>query len=92
MKKIIVACGGAIATSTVASNKIKELCEDNGIRVEINQVRMTEIDSIYEGYDLIVTTAPIDKDYGIPYVNGIPFLTGLNVTESENKILDILGK
>ena len=31
MKKILVACGNGIATSTVVSSKIKEACEINGI-------------------------------------------------------------
>lgn len=91
MKKIIVACGGAVATSTVAANKIKELCDNNGIKVEINQTRMSEIGSIYKGYDLIVTTARLDKDYGVPYVNGISFLTGVNVEKAEADILKILS-
>lgn len=91
MKKIIVACGGAVATSTVAANKIQDLCTSNGIQVEIYQTRMSEIDSIYEGYDLIVTTARLEKDYGIPYVNGIPFLTGINVEKAEQDILEILS-
>lgn len=29
MKKVIVACGGAVATSTMAAEEIKELCEEN---------------------------------------------------------------
>ncbi len=92
MKKIIVACGGAVATSTVAANKVRKLCELNGIDVEITQTRMSEIDSIYEAYDLIITTARIDKDYGVAYVNGIAFLTGINIEQTEQKILEILTK
>ena len=34
-KKVIVACAGAVATSTMAAAKIKELCKKNGIDVEI---------------------------------------------------------
>lgn len=41
MKKIIVACGGAVATSTVAANAIKELCAKHNIPIEILQIRMT---------------------------------------------------
>lgn len=90
MKKIIVACGGAVATSTVAANAIKELCEKNGIAVEINQTRMSEIASIYEDYDLIVTTAKMTQDFGVPYVNGIAFLTGIQKEKVEAEILAIL--
>ncbi|MFX0212251.1 MAG: PTS galactitol transporter subunit IIB, partial [Candidatus Hodarchaeota archaeon] len=32
VKKVLVACGTAIATATVVANKIKELCKANGIK------------------------------------------------------------
>ena len=32
-KKVIVACGGVVATSTIAANKVVELCKKNGIDV-----------------------------------------------------------
>ena len=31
-KKVIVACGGAVATSTIAANKVVELGKKNGIQ------------------------------------------------------------
>ena len=31
MKRILVACGGAVATSTVAADRVRELCRTNGI-------------------------------------------------------------
>ena len=55
-KKVIVACGGAVATSTIAANKVVELCKKNGIDVEICQVRISEIQSNLPA-DLIVTTS-----------------------------------
>lgn len=30
-KKVIVACGGAVATSTLAAEEIRELCEEHNI-------------------------------------------------------------
>ena len=90
MKKIIVACGGAVATSTVAANAIKELCAKHNIPIEILQIRMTDIESNLDGVDLIVTTMRIKKDFGKPYVNGMPFLSGINVEAAEEKILSYL--
>lgn len=91
MKKVIVACGGAVATSTVAANAIKDLCKDNGIKIEIMQMRMSEIESSCDGVDLIVTTARMKKDFGgIPYVNGMAFLTGINREAIEEQILSYL--
>lgn len=87
MKKVIVACGGAVATSTVAANAIRELCKNNGIEVEILQIRMAEIETSLDGVDLIVTTMRIKKDFGVPYVNGMAFLSGINREDTEEKIL-----
>ena len=55
-KKVIVACGGAVATSTVAANAVVDLAKENGIDVEIAQVRISEIESNLPA-DLIVTTS-----------------------------------
>ena len=37
-KKVIVACGGAVATSTIAANAIVELAKDNYIDIVYAQV------------------------------------------------------
>ena len=90
MKKVIVACGGAVATSTVAANAIKELCKAHNIPIEIVQIRISEIEGNLDGVDLIVTTMRVKKNYGKPYVNGMAFLTGMNLEATEQKILDVL--
>lgn len=91
-KKVIVACGGAVATSTIAANKIVELCKKNQITVEICQIRISEIESNLDRTDLIVTTSRIKRDYGIPYVNGMAFISGIGEEAAEAKILEILKK
>ncbi len=64
-KKVIVACGGAVATSTIAANKVVELCKKNNIDVEICQVRISEIESNLPA-DLIVPTSKVKRDFGVP--------------------------
>jgi PTS system galactitol-specific IIB component len=90
MKKVIVACGGAVATSTVAANKIRELAKKEGIAVEVTQCRVNELESKKDGIDLIVTTAKVTKDYGVPVVHGVAFVSGINIAATEQKILEIL--
>ncbi len=89
-KKVIVACGGAVATSTIAANKVVELCKKNGIDVEICQVRISEIASNLSGTDLIVTTSKVKRDYGIPLITGMPFISGVGVDKTEAAILKVL--
>ena len=91
-KKVIVACGGAVATSTIAANKVVELAKDNGINVEICQCRISEIESNLDGTSLIVTTSRVKRDYGIPLITGMPFISGVGVEKTEKAILDVLNK
>ena len=89
-KSIIVACGGAIATSTVAANRIKELLQKNGIDGEVKQTRITELDAEKEGADLIVTTAKVKKNFGVPTLHGVAFISGIGIDKLEEQILAAL--
>lgn len=88
-KKVIVACGGAVATSTIAANKVEELCKNNGIEVEIYQIRISEIESNLPA-DLIVTTSKVKREYGVPLLTGMPFISGVGVEKTQQEILDVL--
>lgn len=88
-KKVIVACGGAVATSTVAANKVVELCKKNNVDIEICQVRISEIESNLPA-DLIVTTSKVKRDFGVPILTGMPFISGVGVEKTEANILKIL--
>ena len=90
-KTVIVSCGTAIATSTVAAKAIEEACKEAGIDVITKQCKAAEI-KIYleQGADLIVTTSQMRFDPGIPVVKGLAFLTGIGTEAVVNEILDIL--
>jgi PTS system galactitol-specific IIB component len=90
MKKIIVACGGAVATSTVAANLIRELAKKHQIDAEVVQYRISELESQKEGADLIVTTGRFKKDIGIPVLQGTAFISGIGVEALEEKILAVI--
>lgn len=90
-RKIIVACGGAVATSTMAAEEIKELCQSHNIPVELIQCRVNEIETYMDGVHLICTTARVDRSFGnIPLVHGMPFVSGVGIEALQNKILTIL--
>ena len=62
-RKIIVACGGAVATSTMAAEKkLKQLCQNHNIPVELIQCRVNEIETyIWDGVHLHKITAKVDR-------------------------------
>ncbi|MFU2314470.1 PTS galactitol transporter subunit IIB [Rahnella sp. PCH160] len=90
-RKIIVACGGAVATSTLAAEEIKELCAAHSIEVDLVQCRVTEIETYMDGAHLICTTARVDRKFGdIPLVHGMPFISGVGMDALREQILTLL--
>lgn len=90
-RKVIVACGGAVATSTMAAEEIKDLCKEHGIELEIIQCRVNEIETYLDGVNLVCTTAKVDRTFGdIPLVHGMPFVSGVGIEALKQKILTIL--
>ncbi len=90
-KTVIVACGTAIATSTVVAKAIEDVCKENGIKVNVKQCKVTEIRNLLDqGADLVVTTSQLRFDPGIPVIKGLPFLTGIGIDQVLEQIVDVL--
>jgi len=89
-KTVIVSCGTAIATSTVAAKAIEEACKAAGIDVITRQCKAAEIKNFLDGADLIVTTSQVRFDPGIPVMNGLPFLTGMGKDKLIEEIIAVL--
>lgn len=89
-KVVYVACGGAVATSTVAADKVSTLLKENNIDAEVNQCRISELTSYKDNADLFVTTAKVSKDYGVPVVHGAPFITGIKQDKAEQQVIEAL--
>ena len=90
-KTVIVSCGTAIATSTVAAKAIEEACKAAGLDVKTKQCKAAEIKNYLDaGADLIVTTSQIRFDPGIPVISGLPFLTGIGRDKVIEEIIEIL--
>jgi PTS system galactitol-specific IIB component len=91
MKKILVACGTAIATSTVVAKKLEEKLKARGIAVTIDQCKASEVGSKCATYDLIVTTTEVDDTRGKPCVRTLSFLTGVGIDADVEKIAKLLA-
>ncbi len=91
MKRILVACGTAIATSTVVAQKLAEKLRERGLDVRIDQCKASEVGSKAMGYDLIVSTTEVDDARGKPLVRTLSFLTGIGIDADVEKIAKLLG-
>jgi PTS system galactitol-specific IIB component len=91
MKKILVACGTAIATSTVVAKKLEERLRALGIDVVIDQCKASEVGSKANNYDVIVSTTEVDDARGKPIVRTLSFLTGIGIDKDVETIAKLLG-
>ena len=100
-KKVLIACGTAIATATVVATKVKELCKANKIPAAVSQCKSFEVKgkTNFQKYDLIVSSTKVSGEQtidgvrtinGVPILNAIPFLSGLNKEKLEQEILEVL--
>lgn len=92
MKRIIVACGSGIATSTIISSHLSELLDQHHISYELIQCSLQEIDSYVDDADLIVTSMDLQKNFSIPKVTAISFLTSIGAEETEKEVLRVLNQ
>ena len=94
MKTIVLACGSGIATSTAVAKKVSDFLDANGMAGEyhIIQCAIAEAPSQCEKADLLVSTTVAPAGIACPYVNGVPFLTGVGRPAAEKQILEILSK
>ena len=91
-KRILVACGTAIATSTVVANAIEEEMKKRGINISTNQCKAAEVPSLASNVDLIVTTTPLPSNLGVPVIHTLAFLTGVGKEAVIEQIVEILQK
>lgn len=91
MKKVIVACGTGMATSSMIAEKVRAVLEDNQVDYTLSQAQLSELD-MYKEADLFVTAMRVEEDYGVPMVVGTPFLVGIGEAEAATKIIEILKK
>lgn len=91
-KRILVACGTAIATSTHVADRLGRELAARHIDAAITQCRVSEIAAYADDVDVVVSTALAGPSYGVPVVSGVPFLTGIGEEEAIREVLRALGE
>lgn len=92
MKTVLIACGAGIATSTVVNNAVEELAKENNIKVDLKQIKISEVGAYADSADLLVTTAMTQKEFDFPVINARNFLTGIGIEDTKAQILEELKK
>ncbi len=92
MKKILLACGTGIVTSTAVAQKLRVVLDERGYagKYEITQCKIVEAAPISANYDFVVVTTMAPPGLKSPHVSGIPFLTGMNVEPTIERIIELM--
>ncbi|AOT72641.1 PTS sugar transporter subunit IIB [Geosporobacter ferrireducens] len=91
-KRVLVACGTGICTSTMAVNKFKTALEKRGklSLFKIDQCKVAELAAKGNDYDLVIATTTVSAKINTPIVQGTAFLTGVGIDKVVDEILSIL--
>jgi galactitol PTS system EIIB component len=89
-KIVLVACGTGIATSTVVYERVQKLIKDNNLNARVIQCKISEVSGYEDQADLLVTTTITPKQYKMPVVKAMNYLTNINTKKIDDSIISIL--
>ncbi|MGY0835893.1 PTS sugar transporter subunit IIB [Aerococcus urinaeequi] len=94
-KRLIVACGSGVATSTTIAEKIKSKFEEDNVNYPVEAVDYKSISNELPSSSIYVFIAKPDQEVldqaeslGVKVFPGIPFLTGVGVDDIYNQIIE----
>lgn len=89
---ILVACGSGVATSTLASKKVEEVCKEFSINASIDTCSMSGVESLSKNYNVVLTTNKYDKPLSVPVMSVTPFITGIRMEKTKKELGELLQK
>jgi PTS system galactitol-specific IIB component len=86
---VLGVCGSGTVSSTLLADRVREILEDQKIRVKAVGVMPQMVQEYVErgGVDFVVTTSPIPGKIAIPVIKGVPLLTGFGEEECVQEII-----
>ena len=94
--KVVVACGAAIAQSTMMAVRLKDEFDRRKIPIDIKKCVFSEVKSLVEGFqpDLVFTAGIYQgKDsLGVPCMNGFPIITGIGYDQMIEDVFELVEK
>lgn len=94
MKKLLIMCGSGIATSTVATGKVKQWLKDNNLEdeVKIYQSKIAEEVNHIDDYDAVITTTTVPDSIKDKVIFGLPLLTNMGIDQMWDQLKKELEK
>lgn len=88
--RVIVACGSGVATSQTVASKVNRMLKEKGIDAAVEAVDLKSVDRYMDGSAAYITIVKNSKEYPIPIINGIAFLTGVGKDKEFEKLVQAI--
>ena len=88
--KILVACGSGVATSTLASRSVQEVCDSYHIDAFIETCSMSGVVEAAKHADVVLTTNRYDKPLSCPVMSVTSFITGIRIDATKKALGELL--
>lgn len=85
--RVIVACGSGVATSQTVASKVNRMLKEHNIDAAVEAVDLKSVDRYMNGSAAYITIVKNDKEFPIPVINGIAFLTGVGKDKEFEKLV-----
>ena len=92
MKRIIVACANGVATSQAVASKVNRLLKERKLDAVVDAVNIKSLDRDIKDCVAYITITKTVKEYPVPVINGIAFLTGVRQEDELKKLIDAVNK
>lgn len=90
--RVLVSCGGGIATSTFAADEVAKIAKEIGVPVDISKHPLSDAPAIGKEFDVCFVTSKYSHEIGCEVVSVSGLITGLDEEGATNKIKDALGR
>ena len=91
MKQVIVACGSGVATSETVAGKVNRLLKAKGVDAKVTAISFGYVDRYIPSSVAYIAITKLHKEYPIPVINGISFLTGVGMDKELTKLIDAIN-
>ncbi|KXW93492.1 PTS galactitol transporter subunit IIB, partial [Listeria monocytogenes] len=79
-----------VATSQTVASKFVRLLKEKGVRATAEAVDIKSLEQHTKTSDVYVAIIKANKEFDIPTLNGIAFLTGMGMDEETEKLFNAL--
>lgn len=87
---IVVACGSGVATSQTVASKVNRMLQADKIDAKVDAVDMKSVDRYLKNAAAYITIIRDKKEYPLPVIDGIAFLTGVGQKQQYEKLLEAI--